>query len=205
MGSPRETTELQWCFLLFCCWQWPPRLPLRQMLRLRLTLTFSTEDTTDMAYATAMATATPMEATTTERGLLILSPRPRLMLIPTCCTEGTTDISATDTATATPTGTDTTARGLLIRPRCCCPCCRLPLCSSLRCPCRRPRHPVHHLQDLHPRRLRSPRPQHPGQRRQPGLPDCRHQRRRHPHSRRAHRQRAHRRRPHPCLLRQEVR
>merc|ERR1712107_661908 len=27
--SPRETTELQWCFLLFCCWQWPPRLPLR--------------------------------------------------------------------------------------------------------------------------------------------------------------------------------
>merc|ERR1712234_38816 len=44
--SPRETTELQWCFLLFCCWQWPPRLPLRQMPRLRLTLTFSTEDTT---------------------------------------------------------------------------------------------------------------------------------------------------------------
>merc|ERR1711953_1445194 len=51
--SPRETTELQWCFLLFCCWQWPPRLPLRQMPRLRLTLTFSTEDTTDMAKADA--------------------------------------------------------------------------------------------------------------------------------------------------------
>merc|ERR1712047_34053 len=111
--SPRETTELQWCFLLFCCWQWPPRLPLRQMPRLRLTLTFSTEDTTDMA-STAMATATPMEATTTERGPLMPSPRPRLMLIPTCCTEDTTDISATDTATATPTGTDTTARGPLM-------------------------------------------------------------------------------------------
>merc|ERR1712241_1288761 len=66
----------------------------------------------DMAQATAMATATPMEATTTERGLLMPSPRPRLMLIPTCCTEDTTDISATDTAT--PTGTDTTARGLLM-------------------------------------------------------------------------------------------
>merc|ERR1712156_841354 len=84
--SPRETTELQWCFLLFCCWQWPPRLPLRQMPRLRLTLTFSTEDTTDMA----LAMATPMEATNTERGLLMLSPRPRLMLIPTCCTVDTT-------------------------------------------------------------------------------------------------------------------
>merc|ERR1711988_225863 len=99
--SPRETTELQWCFLLFCCWQWPPRLPLRQMLRLRLTLTFSTEDTTDMA------SATPMEATTTERGLLMPSPRPRLMLTPTCCTEDTTDM-------ASATGTDTTARGLLM-------------------------------------------------------------------------------------------
>merc|ERR1711899_443429 len=54
------------------------------------------------------------EATTTERGLLMPSPRPRLMLIPTCCTEDTTDILATDTATATPTGTDTTARGLLM-------------------------------------------------------------------------------------------
>merc|ERR1711962_755191 len=91
--SPRETTELQWCFLLFCCWQWPPRLPLRQMPRLRLTLTFSTE-------------------ATTERGLLMLSPRPRLMLTLTCCTEDTTDTSATDTAT--PTGTDTTARGPLM-------------------------------------------------------------------------------------------
>merc|ERR1712240_737860 len=89
--SPRETTELQWCFLLFCCWQWPPRLPLRQMPRLRLTLTFSTEDTTDMAKAKAMATVTPLEATTTERGPLMPSPRPRLMLIPTCCTEDTTD------------------------------------------------------------------------------------------------------------------
>merc|ERR1711972_681271 len=128
--SPRETTELQWCFLLFCCWQWPPRLPLRQMPRLRLTLTF------------------PMEATTTERGLLMPSPRPRLMLIPTCCTEDTTAISATDTATATPTGTDTTARGLLMP---------TPLLSPLlsatpmlfpTLPLRGPRHPVHHLQDL---------------------------------------------------------
>merc|ERR1712223_1990410 len=61
-----------------------------------------------------MATATPMEATTTERGLLMPSPRPRLMLTPTCCTEDTTDTSATDTATATPTGTDTMARGPLM-------------------------------------------------------------------------------------------
>merc|ERR1711936_426222 len=90
--SPRETTELQWCFLLFCCWQWPPRLPLRQMPRLRLTLT------------------SPTEATTTERGPLMLSPRPRLMLTPTCCTEDTTDTSATATAT----DTDTTARGPLM-------------------------------------------------------------------------------------------
>merc|ERR1712111_164916 len=71
--SPRETTELQWCFLLFCCWQWPPRLPLRQMPRLRLTLTFSTEDTTDTS-ATATATATPTGTDTTARGPLMLTP-----------------------------------------------------------------------------------------------------------------------------------
>merc|ERR1712122_96345 len=72
--SPRETTELQWCFLLFCCWQWPPRLPLRQMPRLRLTLTFCTEDTTDMASATDTATATPTGTDTTARGLLMPTP-----------------------------------------------------------------------------------------------------------------------------------
>merc|ERR1719434_258079 len=77
--------------------------------RLMLIPTCCTEDTTDIS-ATDTAMATPMEATTTERGLLMQSPRPRLMLIPTCCTEDTTDISATDT----PTGTDTTARGLLM-------------------------------------------------------------------------------------------
>merc|ERR1712071_428493 len=41
---------------------------------------------------------------------------------------------------------------------CCCSRCRLPLrcrplcCLPLCCPCRCPRHPVHHLQDLHPHR-----------------------------------------------------
>merc|ERR1712088_653002 len=71
--SPRETTELQWCFLLFCCWQWPPRLPLRQMPRLRLTLTCSTEDTTDIS-ATDTATATPTDTDTTARGPLMPTP-----------------------------------------------------------------------------------------------------------------------------------
>merc|ERR1712213_122217 len=94
--------------------------------------------------AMAMATATPMEATTTERGLLMPSPRPRLMLIPTCCTEDTTDMdSATDTATATPTGTDTTARGLLMPTPL-----LLPLLSATptlfpTLPLPWPRHPVH--------------------------------------------------------------
>merc|ERR1711910_117166 len=48
----RETTELQWRFLLFFCWQWLPRLPPRQTPRLRLTLTSFTEDTEDMVLAT---------------------------------------------------------------------------------------------------------------------------------------------------------
>merc|ERR1712210_283434 len=84
MGQSRETTELQWRFSLFFCWQWLPRLPPRQTPRLRLTLTSSTEDTedmvldteaTDMASATATASATEatgMEAMdiTTARGRL---------------------------------------------------------------------------------------------------------------------------------------
>merc|ERR1739844_765732 len=97
----RETTELQWRFSLFFCWQWLPRLPPRQTPRLRLTLTSSTAD---------------MEAmdTTTARGRPRLSPRLRLTL--TSCTEDTTDMaSATATATASATGMEamdiTTARG----------------------------------------------------------------------------------------------
>merc|ERR1711971_822569 len=50
MGQSRETTELQWRFLLFFCWQWLPRLPPRQTPRLRLTLTSFTEDTEDMVF-----------------------------------------------------------------------------------------------------------------------------------------------------------
>merc|ERR1712121_478167 len=112
MGQSRETTELQWRFPLFFCWQWLPRLPPRLMPRLRLTLTSCTEDTTAMASATAMYTDTPMEAITTARGRLRLNPRPRLTL--TSCTADTTAMdSATATATDTPTHTDTTARGRL--------------------------------------------------------------------------------------------
>merc|ERR1712051_215160 len=71
----RETTELQWRFSLFFCWQWLPRLPPRQTPRLRLTLTSSTEDMEDMVLATEamdMVSATGMEAmdTTTARGRL---------------------------------------------------------------------------------------------------------------------------------------
>merc|ERR1712037_403385 len=51
-GQSRETTELQWRFSLFFCWQWLPRLPPRQTPRLRLTLTSSTEDMEDMVLAT---------------------------------------------------------------------------------------------------------------------------------------------------------
>merc|ERR1712242_197767 len=108
----RETTELQWRFPLFFCWQWLPRLPPRQTPRLRLTPTFCTEDTTAMASATVMDTDTPMEDTTTARGVLMLSPR--LMLTLTSCTVDTTDM-ATDTDTPTPMATTaTTARGVLM-------------------------------------------------------------------------------------------
>merc|ERR1739846_113603 len=114
----RETTELQWRFSLFFCWQWLPRLPPRQTPRLRLTLTSSTEDTEDMVLATEamdMVSATDMEAmdTTTARV------RPRLRLTLTSCTVDTTDMaSATAMASATEaTGMEamdiTTARGRL--------------------------------------------------------------------------------------------
>merc|ERR1712037_930300 len=105
MGQSRETTELQWRFSLFFCWQWLPRLPPRQTPRLRLTLTSSTEDTEDMVLATEamdMVSATDMEAmdTTTARGRPRLSPRLRLTL--TSCTVDTTDMaSATAMASAT--------------------------------------------------------------------------------------------------------
>merc|ERR1711970_1474278 len=91
---------------------WLPRLPPRQTPRLRPTPTFCTEDTTAMASATVMDTDTPMEDTTTERGVLMLSPR--LMLTLTCCTVDTTAmVLATDTDMDTPTATATTARGRL--------------------------------------------------------------------------------------------
>merc|ERR1712210_47816 len=105
----RETTELQWRFSLFFCWQ-------------RLTLTSSTEDTVDMVLATEamdMVSATDMEAMdpTTARGRPRLSPRLRLTL--TSCTVDTTDMaSATAMASAMEvTGMEamdiTTARGRL--------------------------------------------------------------------------------------------
>merc|ERR1712117_962804 len=85
----RETTELQWRFPLFFCWQWLPRLPPRQTPRLRLTLTSCTEDTMATDSATVMDTDTPTA----------------------------TDTTAMDSAMAmdtdTPTATDTTARGRL--------------------------------------------------------------------------------------------
>merc|ERR1712037_367310 len=96
MGQSRETTELQWRFSLFFCWQWLPRLPPRQTPRLRLTLTSSTEDTEDMVLATEamdMVSATDMEVmdTTTARGRPRLSPRLRLTL--TSCTVDTMDMT----------------------------------------------------------------------------------------------------------------
>merc|ERR1712088_223579 len=106
MGQSRETTELQWRFPLFFCWQWLPRLPPRQTPRLRLTLTSCTEDTMAMDSATAMDTDTPTVTDTTARGRLWLSPRLRLTL--TSCTVDTTAMD-----TDTPTDTDTTARGRL--------------------------------------------------------------------------------------------
>merc|ERR1712037_477654 len=63
-GQSRETTELQWRFSLFFCWQWLPRLPPRQTPRLRLTLTSSTEDTEDMALATEATGIESMDITT---------------------------------------------------------------------------------------------------------------------------------------------
>merc|ERR1712001_561953 len=120
MGQSRETTELQWRFSLFFCWQWLPRLPPRQTPRLRLTLNSSTEDT-DMVLATEamdMVSATDMEVmdTTTARGRPRLSPRLRLTL--TSCTVDTTDM-ASATAMDMVSATDmeamdiTTARGRL--------------------------------------------------------------------------------------------
>merc|ERR1712010_387508 len=111
----RETTELQcWRFPLYFCWQWLPRLPLRQMPRLRLTPICSTVGTMAMASAMDTAMDIPMATTaTTERGVLMPSLRPRL--IPTFFMVDTTDrVWATATATDTPTDTDTTARGVLM-------------------------------------------------------------------------------------------
>merc|ERR1711950_10958 len=78
----RETTELQWRFPLFFCWQWLPRLPPRQTPRLRLTLTSCTEDTMATDSATVMDMDTPT-TDTTERGRLRLSP---LLLLPSSAT-----------------------------------------------------------------------------------------------------------------------
>merc|ERR1712088_520165 len=76
----RETTELQWRFPLFFCWQW---LPPRQTPRLRLTLTSCTEDTMATDSATVMDTDTPTATDTTARGRLRLSP---LLLLPSLAT-----------------------------------------------------------------------------------------------------------------------
>merc|ERR1712141_452302 len=111
----RETTELQcWRFPLYFCWQWLPRLPLRQSPRLRLTPICSTAGTMAMASAMDTAMDIPMATmATTERGVLRLSLRPRL--IPTFFMADTTDmVWATATATDTPTDTDTKARGVLM-------------------------------------------------------------------------------------------
>merc|ERR1712062_577443 len=115
MGQSRETTELQcWRFPLYFCWQWLPRLPLRQMLRLRLTPICSTAGTMAMASAMDTVMDIPMATmATTERGVLRPSLRPRL--IPTFFMVDTTDmVWATATAMDTPTDTDTTARGVLM-------------------------------------------------------------------------------------------
>merc|ERR1712091_337086 len=67
---------------------------------------------------TVLATTDTVLATTT-RGLLRLSPRPRLLLTPTCCTADTgSDTGATEATTVTVSATTdtvsaTTARGLL--------------------------------------------------------------------------------------------
>merc|ERR1712002_253560 len=109
MGQSRETTELQWRFPLFFCWQWLPRLPPRQTPRLRLTLTSCTEDT--MATDSAMVMDTPT-TDTTERGRPRLSLRLRLTLT-SCTVDSTAMDSAMAMDTDTPTATDTTARGRL--------------------------------------------------------------------------------------------
>merc|ERR1739848_87485 len=99
---------------LYFCWQWLPRLPLRQMPRLRLIPICSTAGTMAMASAMDTAMDIPMATmATTERGVLMPSLRPRL--IPTFFMADTTDmVWATATATDTPTDTDTTARGVLM-------------------------------------------------------------------------------------------
>merc|ERR1712001_300174 len=115
MGQSRETTELQcWRFPLYFCWQWLPRLPLRQMPRLRLTPICSTAGTMAMASAMDTAMDIPMATmATTERGVLRLSLRPRL--IPTFFTADTTDmVSATAMAMATRMPMEDTARGVLM-------------------------------------------------------------------------------------------
>merc|ERR1712212_415741 len=90
----RETTELQWRFPLFFCWQWLP-------------LTSCTEDTMATDSATVMDMDTPT-TDTTERGSL------RLRLTLTSCTVDTTAMDpAMAMDTDTPTATDTTARGRL--------------------------------------------------------------------------------------------
>merc|ERR1712079_337150 len=88
--------------------------------RLRPRLTHGSP--TAMVWATT-ATDTPAPTTVdtpdgTARGLPRLSPRPRLMPTPTCCTEDTAwDTTATG-PTATPTLTDSTGRGpLRLSPR----------------------------------------------------------------------------------------
>merc|ERR1712210_304925 len=122
MGQSRETTELQWRFSLFFCWQWLPRLPPRQTPRLRLTLTSSTEDTEDMVLATEamdMVSATDMEVmdTTTARGRPRLSPRLRLTLT-SCTVDMDSDTEATamvaTTAMDLDTESTTTERGVLM-------------------------------------------------------------------------------------------
>merc|ERR1712210_250902 len=122
MGQSRETTELQWRFSLFFCWQWLPRLPPRQTPRLRLTLTSSTEDTEDMVLATEamdMVSATDMEVmdTTTARGRPRLSPRLRLTLT-SCTVDMDSDTEATamvaTTAMDLDTEATTTERGVLM-------------------------------------------------------------------------------------------
>merc|ERR1712126_415558 len=102
-----------------------PSLPLSLKPRQRLTPISSTEATvlatTDMVSAT-MVWATG--ATTMARGRPRLSPR--LLLIPTCCTEATTAMDLATTAATTAMDWPTTERGrlrpsprLLLIPTCC--------------------------------------------------------------------------------------